>query len=51
VAPGFAADLVAVEGDPVQSIDALFTGVRWVMKDGKVVVDQRQRDTSAPRRD
>ena len=22
-------------------IDALFTGVRWVMKDGKVVVDKR----------
>jgi imidazolonepropionase-like amidohydrolase len=41
VAPGFAADLVAVEGDPVQTIDALFNGVRWVMKDGKVVVDKR----------
>jgi len=41
VAPGFAADLVAVEGDPLQTIDALVTGVRWVMKDGKVVVDTR----------
>lgn len=41
VAPGFLADLVAVEGDPTQSIDALFTGVRWVMKNGKVVVDKR----------
>ena len=41
VAPGFAADLVAVEGDPLASIDALFTGVRWVMKDGRVVVDRR----------
>lgn len=41
VAPGFAADLVAVEGDPLARIDALFTGVRWVMKDGRVVVDRR----------
>ena len=24
-----------------RTIDALFTGVRWVMKDGKVVVDKR----------
>ena len=40
VAPGFLADLVAVEGDPLLRIDALFTGVRWVMKDGRVVVDR-----------
>jgi imidazolonepropionase-like amidohydrolase len=43
VAPGFLADLVAVEGDPLTSIEALFTGVRWVMKDGRVVVDRRAR--------
>jgi imidazolonepropionase-like amidohydrolase len=41
VAPGYLADLVAVEGNPLQTIDVLFTGVRWVMKDGKVVVDTR----------
>jgi imidazolonepropionase-like amidohydrolase len=41
IAPGYRADLVAVDGDPLQAIDALFTGVRWVMKDGKVVVDKR----------
>ena len=43
VAPGFLADLVAVEGNPLENIEALFTGVRWVMKDGKVVVDTRGR--------
>ena len=43
VAPGFAADLVAVEGDPLSNITALFSGVRWVMKDGVVVVDARAR--------
>ena len=42
VAAGFLADLVAVEGNPLESIDALFTGVRWVMKDGAVVVDKRR---------
>jgi imidazolonepropionase-like amidohydrolase len=41
VARGSLADIVAVEGDPLQSIDALFTGVRVVMKDGKIVVDKR----------
>ncbi len=41
VAPGFLADLVAVDGDPLANLDTLFTGVRWVMKDGKVVVDRK----------
>lgn len=41
IAPGYAADFVAVEGDPLQAIDALFTGVRVVMKDGRIVVDKR----------
>jgi imidazolonepropionase-like amidohydrolase len=40
VAPGFLADLVAVEGDPLQNIDVLFTNVRWVMRDGKILVDK-----------
>jgi imidazolonepropionase-like amidohydrolase len=43
VAPGYLADLLAVEGDPLAAVDALFTGVRWVMKDGRVVVDRRTR--------
>ncbi len=39
--PNYLADIVAVEGDPLVQIDALFTGVRWVMKDGNVVIDKR----------
>jgi len=38
---GMLADLVAVEGDPLKDIDAVIKGVRWVMKDGAVVVDKR----------
>ncbi len=41
IAPGYAADIVAVDGDPLSNIDALFTGVRVVVKDGKTVVDKR----------
>ena len=43
IAGGYLADLVAVEGDPLADISALFTGVRWVMKDGRVVVDRQGR--------
>ena len=43
VAEGYVADLVAVEGDPLTDISALFGGVRWVMKAGAVVVDRRDR--------
>jgi imidazolonepropionase-like amidohydrolase len=39
VASGFLADLVAVEGDPLENINVLFSNVRWVMKEGKVVVN------------
>jgi imidazolonepropionase-like amidohydrolase len=35
IAEGFAADLIAVEGDPLQDIDALLR-VTFVMKDGRV---------------
>lgn len=41
VAPGFFADMVAVEGDPLADIRAVTERVRWVMKGGKVVVDRR----------
>jgi imidazolonepropionase-like amidohydrolase len=39
LAPGYFADIVAVEGDPLANIDAAVHGVRWVMKGGTVVVD------------
>ena len=37
--PGYYADIVAVEGDPLKDIDVVIKNVRWVMKGGKVVVD------------
>jgi imidazolonepropionase-like amidohydrolase len=40
VAPGYFADLVAVEGDPLSNIDVAVKNVRWVMKSGQVVVDK-----------
>jgi imidazolonepropionase-like amidohydrolase len=42
VAPGFYADIVAVEGDPLASISAVSRkeNIRWVMKSGRVVVDK-----------
>lgn len=41
VATGFLADIVAVSGDLLQDIQSVIKGVKWVMKDGKVVVDKR----------
>jgi imidazolonepropionase-like amidohydrolase len=42
IAPGFFADIVAVEGDPLADIDVVINKVRWVMKGGAVVVDKRK---------
>ena len=39
IAPGYFADLVAVEGDPLADVNVLIERVRWVMKGGAVVVD------------
>jgi imidazolonepropionase-like amidohydrolase len=41
VAPGYFADIVAVEGDPLADIGVVISRVRWVMKGGTVVVDRR----------
>jgi len=42
VAPGYFADLVAVEGDPLADINVVMNQVKWVMKGGDVVVDQKK---------
>jgi imidazolonepropionase-like amidohydrolase len=40
VSPGFVADLTVVDGDPLADIDVAIYKVKWVMKDGVVVVDK-----------
>ena len=40
VAPGYFADLVAVDGDPLADIDVAIYKVKWVMKGGAVVADK-----------
>jgi len=40
VAPGYYADLAAVEGDPLTDIDVVVSKVRWVMKGGTVAVNK-----------
>jgi imidazolonepropionase-like amidohydrolase len=42
VASGYLADLVAVDGDPLQDISVVLNNVKWVMKSGAVVVDKRK---------
>ena len=39
VAPGYFADLVAVQGDPLADIDVVLKNVKWVMKGGSVVME------------
>ena len=41
IAVGFDADIVGIEGEPLKNIEDVIKGVKWVMKDGKVVVDKR----------
>jgi len=42
VAPGYYADIVAVDGDPLRDIGVVMDRVRWVMKGGVVMVDRRE---------
>lgn len=46
LAPGFLADIVAVDGDPLADITAISKreNVRWVMKAGQTVVDKTKRN-------
>jgi imidazolonepropionase-like amidohydrolase len=46
VAPGYFADLAAVEGDPLTDVTAVIERVRWVMKGGRIVVDKTGRTGS-----
>jgi len=41
IQPGYLADIVAFDGDPTVNIAAVFNGVRWVAKDGRIVVDRK----------
>jgi imidazolonepropionase-like amidohydrolase len=41
IAPGYFADIVAVEGNPLADVRVVIDRVRWVLKDGVVVVDRR----------
>ena len=40
VMPGYFADIVAVEGDPLSDINVVLQRVRWVMKGGEIVIDK-----------
>jgi imidazolonepropionase-like amidohydrolase len=40
IAPGYFADIVAVEGNPLADINVVLNNVKWVMKGGTVVVDK-----------
>jgi imidazolonepropionase-like amidohydrolase len=42
IATGYLADLVAVEGDPATSVLPVINGVKWVMKEGRIVVEHKQ---------
>jgi imidazolonepropionase-like amidohydrolase len=46
IAPGYFADIAAVEGDPLRDINVVINNVRWVMKGGSVVVDVRKGTTT-----
>jgi imidazolonepropionase-like amidohydrolase len=48
VAPGYFADIVAVQGDPLTDIQAAINNVRWVMKGGAVVVDKTRKPDVRP---
>lgn len=39
IAAGYFADIVVVDGDPLADIGAVINGVRWVMKNGRVVYE------------
>src|SRR5207247_9171340 len=42
IAPGYFADIVAVDGDPLADVNVLINKVTWVMKGGAVVVNKTE---------
>ena len=48
VAPGYFADMLAVEGDPLSDVSVAINNVRWVMKDGMVVVSSTREEVRKP---
>ena len=48
VAPGYFADIVALQGDPLADINVVVKGVRWVMKGGQVVVNKTGTASPSP---
>ena len=42
VAPGYYADVVAVEGDPLADIEVVLQRVWWVLQGGRVVMDRSE---------
>jgi len=46
VAPGYFADLVAVDGDPLADVNVVLTNVKWVMKGGSVTIDKPRTTTA-----
>ena len=50
LAPGYYADIVAVEGDPLKDINVVIEHVKWVMKAGQVEVNNTAPGAPATRR-
>src|SRR6266481_1642510 len=46
VAPGYFADLVAVDGDPLVDVNVVLTNVKCVMKGGSVTIDKPRTTTA-----
>ncbi|MET4075382.1 amidohydrolase family protein [Hymenobacter sp. UYCo722] len=49
LAPGYYADIVAVEGDPLRDIQVVIDHVKWVMKAGQVEVNHTTLEAPATR--
>jgi imidazolonepropionase-like amidohydrolase len=48
VAPGYFADIVGVQGDPLADVNVVLSNVRWVMKGGQVVVNKTDGGRTSP---